>query len=63
MGIKREKGWMMKKEESKPSRYNVIVEDKYGNILTSEQLKEKVIDNEIFYMNLELIRKRIAQRE
>lgn len=40
-------------------KYNIIVKDKYGNILTPEQLKEKVIDNEQFYLNMELIKKRL----
>ena len=49
----------MKDKDSNPSKFNVLVEDKYGNILTPEQLREKIIDNELFYLNLELIKKRL----
>ena len=49
----------MKDKYSNPSKFNVLVEDKYGNVLTPEQLREKIIDNELFYLNLELIKKRL----
>jgi hypothetical protein len=37
----------------------VIVKDKDNNILTKEQLKEKIIDCEPYYINMALISKRI----
>ena len=41
------------------AEYNVIVKDKDNNILTNEQLREKTIDCEPYYINMALITKRI----
>lgn len=40
-------------------KFNVTVRDKNGKVLTLEELKEKVNDNEQYYMIMDLIRKRI----
>ena len=42
-------------------KYNVTVKDKYGNTLDEKQLREKEIDNEQFYLNMDLIKKRIQE--
>lgn len=39
--------------------FNVIVVDKYGNQLSDEELKNKVIDSQLYYDIVLPIRKRI----
>ena len=40
-------------------KYNVIVEDKNGKVLTRDEIKEKVIDNEQFYLIMDLVMRKI----
>jgi hypothetical protein len=52
----------MENNSTKQNKYNVIIKDKDDNILTTEQLKEKIVDNEAYYINMSMIEKRITNR-
>ena len=50
---------MKKKEEKRVLK--IIVKDKEGKILTDDELKETVIENELYYMQMQEIRERVLK--
>lgn len=50
---------MKKKEEKRALK--IIVKDKEEKILTDDELKETVIENELYYMQIQAIRERLLK--
>lgn len=43
-------------------KLTVTVEDKNGNVLTPEQVREKIIEDEQFYKILDAVKKRMERK-
>ena len=53
---------MGRKAKEEPTEYKVTIRDKNGNIIPEEELKNSVIENELYYEKMKEINKRIKEQ-